>query len=246
LLWNMAACEKAQRHYASVIVLLERYLAEGSQLITEEERQATGELLQTVRGFVNELSLRVEPDGADVFIDGAKVGTTPLSGPLRLDMGRRHLALEKSGFVRHEAEIDLAGGKSLALDVTLKAEVHEGTLRIVSDPSAVIRVDGHVVGTAAWVGQLPSGSHSVNVSATGKQTQQMEVLIKDHDTNSLHLYLVDETKTPMLAESSNTALWWVLGGLVVAGASVGGYMLLRPGDDPRANDSGTWGIDYLP
>jgi hypothetical protein len=149
LLWNMAACEKALRHYVSVLDLLERYASEGAQLITEEERAAMAELVATVQAFVNELTLRVQPDGATVLVDGVALGSTPLAEPLRLDMGKRQLRVVKPGFVAHESEVDLAGGKSAALEVTLVPELHEGTLRIVSDPQAVIRVDGHVVGTAS-------------------------------------------------------------------------------------------------
>lgn len=243
LLWNMAACEKELRHYASVLALLERYLTEGQALISDEEREATGQLVLTVQAFVNELTLVVQPDGVDVRIDGVKVGTTPLLRPLEVDMGKRRLTLEKAGFLPHEAEVDLAGGKSLSLEVTLKPELHEGTLRIVSDPSAVISVDGHVVGTATWVGQLPSGSHSVHVSAVGKQPHKTEVVIKDNDTSSLHVNLLAESSTLLApAEDGKGAWWWVVGGAVVAGAGVTAFLLLRPNDEEgRPPELGTWG-----
>ena len=109
----MAACEEALRHYASVMNLLERYLKEGRAVIGEDERQATRELVETVREFVNELRLDVQPAGVDVYVDGAKAATAPLAGPLRVDMGKRKLRFEKAGFVAQEAEMDFAGGKSV-------------------------------------------------------------------------------------------------------------------------------------
>jgi hypothetical protein len=243
LLWNMAACEKELRHYSSVLGLLERYLTEGQALISDEEREATDQLVLTVQAFVNELSLVVQPDGVDVRIDGVKVGTTPLLRPLKVDMGKRRVTLEKAGFLPHQAEVDLAGGKSLSLEVTLKPELHEGTLRIVSDPSAVISVDGHVVGTASWVGQLPSGSHSVHVSAVGKQPHKTEVVIKDNDTSSLHVNLLAESSTLLAPpDEGQGAWWWVVGGAVVAGAGVTAFLLLRPNEDEgRLPELGTWG-----
>ena len=36
---------------------------------------------------------------------------------------------------------------------------------MVSDPSAVISIDGHPVGTGMWTGQLPSGTHGVHITA---------------------------------------------------------------------------------
>ena len=242
LLWNMAACEKALRHYANVMNLLERYLREGSAVIGEDERQATRELVETVREFVNELRLDVQPDGVDVYVDGVRAATTPLAGPLRVDMGKRRLRFEKVGRVPQETEMDLAGGKTIDLKIQLQEEVHQGTLRIVSDPNAVISVDGHVVATAQWTGTLPSGTHAVHVSAEGRQPYETEVVVKDNDTSSLHVNLVDEQRPPGIrADSSSSALWWIVGGVALAGAGVGGYFLLKPGDDPAAPATGTLG-----
>jgi hypothetical protein len=204
--------------------------------------------VDTVRGFVNELRLDVRPEGVDVLVDGARVATTPLDRPLWVDMGRRRLRFEKAGFVPHETEMELSGGSSVDLKVELSPEVHEGTLRIVSDPKAVISIDGHVVGTGSWTGQLSSGTHTVHIEAVGKRPHDSSVVIKDRDTSSLHASLVDEQTGPGLAaaDSSSGALWWIVGGVALAGAGVGGYFLLRPGDDPSQPELGTMGgIDLL-
>jgi hypothetical protein len=83
----------------------------------------------------------------------------------------------------------------------------------------------------------------VHVSAKDKQPYQTEVVIKDGDTSALHIALQDEQKNVLLRDqgSSDHTLWWVLGGVALAGAGVGGYFLFRPGDDPKVPDSGTWG-----
>jgi hypothetical protein len=244
LLWNMAACEKAQRHYASVIDLLERYSIEGEALIGADERQATAELVERVREFVNELRLDVQPEGTLVSVDGVAVGTAPLTRPLRLDMGKRKLRFEKPGYVARETEMELSGGKSADLKVSLDAEVHQGTLRIVSEPTAVINVDGHPVGTGLWTGTVSSGPHAIAISAPGKQTYTTEVVVKDHDTSSLHVNLVDEAPI-QTRDSSSNALWWIVGGVALAGAGVGGYFLLRPDEDPSQPESGTFGFFEL-
>lgn len=242
LLWNMAACEKELRHYARMIDLLDRYLADGGRLIGDDERQATRDLMSTVEQFVNQLRLDVEPAGAHVLVDGVDVGSVPLTKPLRLDMGKRQLRVEKEGYAPYSREVDLPGGKELELKVALALEVHEGTLRVVADPSAVISIDGHALGTASWTGKLPSGTHSVYVSAAGKQAYQTEIVIRDNDTSALHIALQDEPKNVLLREhESNNMLWWVVGGVALVGAGVGGYFLLRPSDDPKQPDSGTWG-----
>ena len=114
-------------------------------------------------------------------------------------------------------------------------------MRVVSDPNAVISVDGHPVGTGMWMGQLPSGTHGVHITAPGKQDHNTEVVIRDDDTSSLHANLVDVPRTMALApsDSSSSAVWWVLGGVALAGAGVGTYFLLRPGDDPARPAEGS-------
>jgi hypothetical protein len=243
LLWNMAACEKALRHYANVIDLLERYLTEGKELVGSDDRQATHELVETVREFVNELRLDVSPGGTRVSVDGTFVATAPLTRPLRLDMGKRKLRFEKPGYVTHETEMELSGGKSADLKVALEPELHEGTLRIVTDASAVISVDGHPVGTGMWTGTLPSGTHAVVIDATGKQSHKTDVVIRDRDTSSLHVNLIDEGRAQ--TTSSNDALWWIVGGVALAGAGVGGYFLLRSDDERSQPDGGTLGSAEL-
>jgi hypothetical protein len=240
LLWNMAACEKALRHYANVIELLERYLNEGKDLVGSDDRQATAELMETVREFVNELGLDVSPDGTRVSVDGTFVATAPLARPLRLDMGKRKLRFEKPGYVAHEAEMELSGGKSAELKVVLEPELHQGTLRIIADASAVISVDGHPVGTGMWSGTLPSGTHAVVIDAAGKQSHKTDVVIRDRDTSSLHVNLVDEGPARQ-STSSNGALWWIVGGVALAGAGVGSYFLLRSDDERGQPDGGSLG-----
>jgi hypothetical protein len=243
LLWNMAACEKALRHYARVIVLLEQYLSEGSAWIGEDERQATHELVETVRGFVNEVRLDVQPAGVDVLVDGVKLVTAPLAKPLWLDMGKRRLRFEKPGFVAQDMDVELTGGKSVELKVQLQPEVHEGTLRIVSDASAVISVDGHVVGTGSWVGTLKSGPHRVQISAVGKRPHDSEVLIKDRDTSSVHASLIDDRPPPgAYAKDTSSPLWWIVGGVAaVSAAGIGSYLLFHPGEEPADPTGGTLG-----
>jgi hypothetical protein len=240
LLWNMAACEKALRHYGSVIDLLERYLNEGKELVGSDDRQATHELVATVREFVNELSLDVSPEGTRVSVDGTLVATAPLTRPLRLDMGKRKLRFEKPGFVAQETEMELSGGKSAELVVALEPELHQGTLRIVTDATAVISVDGHPVGTGMWTGTLPSGTHAVVIDATGKQSHKTDVVIRDRDTSSLHVNLIDEGRAQP-STSSNDALWWIVGGVALAGAGVGGYFLFRSDDERSQPDGGSLG-----
>jgi len=69
-----------------------------------------------------------------------------------------------------------------------------------------------------------------------------EVLIKDDDESTLHVSLRQEPLHPGLRASDGISpWWWVAGGVLAAGAGVGTYFLLRPGDEPARPELGTWG-----
>ncbi len=242
LLWNMAAAEKNLRHYARVMELLDRYLDEGKELVTDEDRASADQLIATVRSFVVDVSLSIEPEGATVLLDGEKLTTAPAADLVRVDMGGHELIVRKPGYVEHREKLDLAGGQRVELKVALEPEVHEGTLRIVTNARAVIRVDGKVVGTGLYSGTLPSGTHTVHISEPGKLAHQTEVVVKDRDTSALHVTLQEEQR-PMLVqpEKGSSAWWWVAGGAVLAGASVGAYFILRPASETDSPQTGTWG-----
>ena len=64
LLWNTAAAEKNLRHYAKVVELVERYVAEGGTRLKPEDRAEADALLVTVRAFISTVTLDVQPEGA--------------------------------------------------------------------------------------------------------------------------------------------------------------------------------------
>ena len=67
-----------------------------------------------------------------------------------------------------------------------------------------------------------------------------EVAVRDDDTSTLHVSLQPAATFAEAPPGGASAWWWVVGGAVVAGAGVGTYFLLRPGDPP-ASPVGTLG-----
>lgn len=54
----------------------------------------------TLKGLIfhGDLLVEVQPEGVEVFVDGQKVGVTPLAAPVRLETGKRYVELKKEGF----------------------------------------------------------------------------------------------------------------------------------------------------
>ena len=249
LLWNAAAAEKQLRRYARMYLLVSRYLKDGSTLLTPAEKQDATDLLRTVEQFVAPLTVNVNEPGAELLIDGAPVATLPSADPLVVDMGSRKFVVKKAGFRDFSVEREVVGGKPLTLDAKLEKDLKVGTLRVTAAPKDMIRIDGRVVGTGEWQGQLSAGVHSLSVTSEGKSPYQTDVAI---ETGQLTTHRVSlENKSLGNERAGFGSLPWVAGGVaLVALLGVGAYFAFRPDDPPPPGPAtgtiapGYWTLGY--
>jgi hypothetical protein len=197
---------------------------------------------------VAKLNVSVNQPGATISVNGKPVGTSPLKEPVLVDMGQHELKVELAGFKPFTRMVQVAGGGTTVVDFALEVEKHEGVLRVIVGHDAVIRVDGKMVGMGQWQGTLPSGVHSVEATAKGKQPYVADSLVQDNQTATMRINLQNEpSRAP--AASSGVPAWLLVGGAVVlaAGAGVGGYFLFKPDDKgPPAPVEGSLGTVDLP
>lgn len=231
LLWNMGACEKNLRHYAKVLAYVRRYLAEGGALITEQDRTEARDLLATIESFTAALTLKVNEVDAKVFVDDELVGTTPLAGPVVVDLGTRRIRVEKPGYLTWQGSLGVGGSKALTQDVQLAREVHEGMLTLRSSPGARILIDGQEVGKGSWSGTLPSRGHTLRIEQEGMLPHQSEIAIQDGDNRVIDVpleKLPPRVQTVVLkpAEAGPAPSRFELG-------VRGGYGILFPGGDAK-------------
>jgi hypothetical protein len=230
LLWNMAVCEKNQRHYAKVLQLVTRYRFEAAAVLTDQDRQEADDLANAVKGFVSAVRIRVDQPNSLVSIDDEKVGESPLMEPVFLDMGARRLKVNKAGFLEYSQTLQVPGTTEMSVAVKLAPEIHEGRLAVTADPGQTVWLDGKAVGVGHWEGAVRSGGHSLRVTERGKKPYQTEILLRDEETRQLRITL--ESEAPPAAPASKNTWMWIAGG-VAAGAvlAVGGYFLFRPKDE---------------
>jgi hypothetical protein len=240
LLWNEAAAEKNLRRYVRVADLVERYVRESGDKLSEQDRADAQALLDTVKGFVSDVTFKVVPDGAAIFIDDEQIGTSPLPQAIRVEMGERRIRVNKPGYLEFTTSRQFDGGVPASMEVSLQVEVHEGKLHVSASPGDSIRVDGAVVGTGDWQGTLKSGMHHVQVAAPGKRDYASDVAVQDNQSNTLRVVLDPVASTGPLPQRSpeednsggGSAWLWIGGGLLVAGGlGVGAYFLFKPKDD---------------
>jgi PEGA domain len=229
LLWNVAACEKNLRHYSSLTAYLRRYLAEGQSVLSDAEKADAEALLKVILPLTASLELAVSEAGARVFIDDNPVGETPLTAPVVVDVGPRKLRIEKEGFEVYREELTIGDSPRIKLVAKLDRTVNDATLVVyTARPKDEIFIDGTLKGLGTWRGLVPSGTHTLRVSAPEMRSYQADVFLRDKETRTVAITLDRE---PAKASHGLPAWVWIGGAaLVVAGGTVGGYFLLKPED----------------
>lgn len=191
LLWDIAACEKQQRHYARAVALVQRYMR--APVLTDADRAEAKALLDAIEPFTVALTIKVNESGADVLVDDVSVGSAPLPSPIVVDLGMRKITVRKTGFVEATVSQPLGGSKDATVEVVLKPEVHEGEITVTSAPNAHIFLDGAAVGVGSFKRRLKSGGYTLRVVADGMQPYQTEIVVTDDEKRT-----IDVPLTPMV------------------------------------------------
>ena len=221
LLWNMATCEKNLRHYSKSLGLLRRYVKEGDAVLTEQDKKEADELIKVMEPFTAKLQINVDEPGAEVTLDDEAIGKSPVD-PVVVDIGTRKVRIHKDEFEEFSKELPVGGAAQVSVDVKLVKIVHEGRLVVKTSNDATIAIDDKVVGSGQWAGALPSGGHTLEVTAPKMRVYQTEVLIQDKQSRDVAVMLEPEP-------SKGLPAWaWIGGGVLLAGGLVtGGYFIFK-------------------
>jgi hypothetical protein len=189
ILWNVAFCQKNLRHYSKVTLTLKRYIEEGKALLSPGDKKEAEDLIAMIEPFTTRATFHVNEAGAEIFVDDELVGTSPLAGPVVLDIGERRVRVTKSGFTSFEKSVLVAGGPELKIDVALAKELHEGKVVVEAPAGAEVFIDDRRVGGGRVEQKVPSGGHQLRVQASGMRPYQTEVIVQDKETRSLNVLL---------------------------------------------------------
>ena len=183
LLYNVAVCDKELKRYARAIEELERSLELGGGRLTRTYVRRVRQTIEALQPFVTTLAIDANQSGAVVYVDGERVGVTPLDHAVRVDVGEREVRLDKEGYRHEPVKVRAAGGAPAAVQVALEPMASLGDLavRATGLPRGVraeVFIDGARVGSAPWEGQVEAGQRRVEVRAPGyrsvTQTQTVE------------------------------------------------------------------------
>lgn len=217
LLWNMATCEKGARRYFKTHALIDRYLKEGASSISMEAVARAEETKHVLRDLFSPVQLHVVPESARVTENGQ-----PL--PDGLDLGAHRVRVEAPGYQPEERVIDVPGKTAVVIDVTLKRVIAPARLSVVTETSALVRVDGQS-STGQWEGPLAPGKHKIEITAQGKVPYFTEVDLGEGASRSMLVPLKEKAGVP--------AWVWIGGGVVLAaGAALTIGLVVKANETP--------------
>jgi hypothetical protein len=151
---------------------------------------------------------------ATITVDDEVLGMSPLMETVLLDMGSRRIRVTKPAFSEYSETVQVQGASELPISVKLVKETHEGRIAVSAGGDNMLYLDGKMMGQGHWEGTVPSGTHTLRVTAQGMKPYQTEIVLNDKENRTLGVTLEPEAK-----QGGGTAIWWVIGGVLVAGAA---------------------------
>ena len=139
------------------------------------------------------LSVKTTPQGAEVYINGSKIGETPLEKPLSIDT--YNLKIKKKGYEILEKSILIKSEETITLEETLNS-LH-GILNIKTQPSgAKIFIDGEDTGlTTPAKKELLEGNYKVTLEKELFEKIDFNIGITKNETLNLDKKLISVAGT---------------------------------------------------
>jgi hypothetical protein len=199
--------------------------------------------LAVIRRHVGSLEVR-GPDGAEIFLDGVRVGTLPQSAPLRAEAGRRSLAVRAKGFHATERAIEVPPNGVARETVTLEplpADRAGGGAGAGGGSGDAGRLGGAGDGSGQrLLGWVFAGTGGALLLGGGAGLLVRQGYISDYNDQCPGLGVNQPPSCDDKVESSRTWMTISLVGLIAGGAfAVGGVALVLTAPSPASATSAT-------
>jgi len=176
------------------------------------------------------LTLTVPVPGAEVLVNGQRVGTTPLPASVAVAPGAATIEVRRAGYrvATRTIQVDEGSNGSLRFDLeedpTTAAALKGRLIVTPSEPGAVVSVDGLLRPEALQGLDLPGGPHELRVERAGYLPFERQVEVGAGTSTSLVAALVATAETRAASdEGAHVRHVWgassIAAGLAIAGGS---------------------------
>jgi hypothetical protein len=183
--------------------------------------------------------------GAEIRVDDEIVGTTPLSGPVKLAPGKHTFELRRPGYMDGYRQVTLTPGARVTVafnpDEDESDSADRGRLVIAAGvPGVRVTVDGRARGVYKKPISLPAGPHVVGITHPDYEPVEKKVDVSANGETELSVSLrPGKTIRAKEADQENTRKGWataaiVTGAVIAAGST--GLIIWGQSQLPAAND----------
>ncbi|MBN1611486.1 MAG: PEGA domain-containing protein [Polyangiaceae bacterium] len=193
VLFNIGQAYVALGRPVEAVDAYTRYLEEGAERATKARRAEVESELLRQKAKIGEITVRVEPPGARVSVDGEDVGQAPLGQPVRLAEGSHTIEASLAGHDPATSQVSVVGQGQQTVELVLRpvsaAAQAEGLLRVDCPvPDVSVSIDGTVVARTPLAAPRPvaAGTRRVSFSRPGYVSHEQTVTLVPGGTTAVN------------------------------------------------------------
>jgi PEGA domain len=199
-------------------------------LLAGKDRVETRLELVAIEGLLAHIAVSCRIPTADVFVDGERVGKTPLDATITVAPGTHQVEVRRAGYTTAARGITLQDGArgELTLNPTVDKDAlgrEGGWLAITaSETLSVVSLDGDELGMLAGPILVPAGPHRLHVERGGFLAADRDVAVPLGGTTAVSIVFepTPDTRAHYVSGAQSRRAWsWVTFGLGAAVAAGG-------------------------
>jgi tetratricopeptide (TPR) repeat protein len=231
VLYNIAQSYFELRQYVEARDSLRRYMKDGGDAIDAERRASVENDLSELQRRISHLKLVVNVAGAAVYVDGKKVGTTPLPSTVDVSEGQRTIAIESPDRGSKQRVVRVAGGEEHVIEIAFEEQTKPTQLPSARSTDQRSARESPGLGAGFWVTGVSALALGAGAGVMGYLTLRSE---QDRDDKLDQLGVPqselddsrDKTKTFALTTD-------ILAGGAVVFAGIATVLLITHDSDPH-------------
>jgi len=184
--------------------------------------------LVPAKGELAHIRVKTPVPGADIEMDGALVGRTPIDVTLSVEAGSHELALKRKGYRTASLRRELSEGQTWDADVVMEEDPTEmgwqaGELVLEGqEPGAALSVNGKLREFRGGSVKLPPGPHEIELAHSGFLPYRAQVDIDPGKVRRLHVEMEPTAESLHERMERASGQRWRAWGTLAAGAVLAG------------------------
>lgn len=119
VLYNIGQTARELKDYAAALNAFDQYLRDGGAKVTAARKKEVQSAIDELKKKVGTLKVTVNVEGAEITVDDAVVGKSPLPEAVVANVGRHKLGATSSGYTPAQRVVDVAGTEETAVSLEL-------------------------------------------------------------------------------------------------------------------------------